>query len=277
MKEKSPKSNAAPSGNIHDEVREIWDSNADFWDEHMGEGNVTHRLVLEPLLDRLLELKKGEEVLEVACGNGQLARHMASRGARVTACDVSEGMLRHARARGIPAGSAIEFRNLDVTDTSALRAIGPKRFHAVVCNMALMDIPEIEPLAKALPDLLRSQGRFVFSVSHPVFNSTGVRKVFEEDEETQANSTDMPERSGVFVYRYGTPTTAKGLAMIGQPKAQYYFDRSISDLLRPFFQAGLRLDAFEELVAPAGAKVDSKFSWANFPQIPYVLVGRFWH
>lgn len=41
----------------------------------------------------------GLRVLEVACGNGYLARRMARRGAHVTAVDGSEGMTSCARER----------------------------------------------------------------------------------------------------------------------------------------------------------------------------------
>ena len=55
--------------------------NAAFWDERMGEGNDWHRLLIAPAQERLLALQRDELVLDVACGNGQFARHMARLGA----------------------------------------------------------------------------------------------------------------------------------------------------------------------------------------------------
>ena len=48
--------------------------------------------------------------------------------------------------------------------------------------MALMDIPDIVPLAEAVPRLLRPNAPFVFSTTHPCFNRLGVRLVAEREE-----------------------------------------------------------------------------------------------
>jgi SAM-dependent methyltransferase len=237
----------------------------------MGEGNLTHQHLVSPTMERLLDVSPGEQILEIACGNGQFARRLAGLGARVVATDFSEGMLAHARARSREFEGRIEYRQLDATDRHALRGLGPRRFGAVVCPMALMDMAEIEPLASELPDLFAEGGRFVFSVTHPCFNGTGMRRVVEDEDDEGT----MVERAGVFVYRYMTPTTTKGLAMIGQPAPQFYFDRPLSELLRPFLERGLVLDALEEPPFPPGLPTTRPMSWISFPEIPSILVGRF--
>ncbi|MFY9716972.1 MAG: class I SAM-dependent methyltransferase [Thermoplasmata archaeon] len=252
------------------EVREIWDANAAFWDERMGEGNSTHSLLVSPTMERLLELRPGQEVLEIACGNGQFARRLAQLGATILATDFSEAMLEHARQRTGASTAAIEYRRVDATDAKALRALGSRRFAAVVCPMAMMDMATIEPLASSLASLLTAGGRFVFSVTHPCFNGTGSRRVVEESDEAGT----VVGRSGVFVSRYATPTTAKGLAMIGQPRPQFYFERPLNALLRPFFAAGLALDALEEPMFPPELPAPRSMSWVAFREIPFVLVGR---
>ncbi|MCI4322427.1 MAG: class I SAM-dependent methyltransferase [Thermoplasmata archaeon] len=251
-------------------VRDVWDANADFWDERMADGNLTHRYLVAPPTERLLALQPGEEVLEIACGNGQFTRRLAQLGAKVLAVDFSEGMLRHARARSRTARGTIEYRRLDAADGQALRSLGTNRFAAVVCNMALMDMAEIAPLASALPTLLAEGGRFVFSVAHPCFNTGGMRRIVEDED---AGGT-MVDRAGVYVYRYLTPTTSKGLAMIGQPRPQYYFERPLSALLRPFLENGLALDGLEEPQFPPNVRGPKRMSWFSVPEIPYILVVR---
>ena len=81
----------------------------------------------------------------------------------------------------------------------------------------------------------------------------------------------------VKISRYITPTTAKGLGMIGQPVPQLYFDRPLSLILGACFAAGFVLDGLEEPVFPEGTEANRPFSWENFRDIPPVLVARLIH
>src|SRR5947208_1769190 len=91
--------NTEQSLDLNEETRRIWDQNATFWDERMGDGNDFQRLLVAPASERLLNLQPGETVLEIACGNGVFARHLARLGTHVVATDFSTQMLERARAR----------------------------------------------------------------------------------------------------------------------------------------------------------------------------------
>ena len=247
-----------------------WDVNAAFWDEQMGDdGNDFHLRLVRPAVERLLGSVAGSRVLDVACGNGLFARRLAELGALVTATDVSEPLLEHARRRGSAQAAGIEYLVCDATDARALLALGQGIFDAVVCNMALMDMAEIAPLASALPGLLAPGGRFVCSVTHPCFNRLGSRFVAE----AEYDAGEPVSRRGVLITRYLTPETGEGVAIDGQPVNHLYFDRPLSALLRPFLDAGLALDALEEPAFPAGEK-DAGLTWAGLPEIPPVLAAR---
>jgi SAM-dependent methyltransferase len=255
-------------GQQSDEVRARWDANADFWDERMGEaGNAFHLTVTRPALERLLGPMADARVLEIACGNGLFARRLAELGATVVATDFSAPMLERARRR--TAAPGIEFLELDATDPAALGAVPGAPFDAVVCTMALMDMAEVDPLARALPELLVPGGRFVFSTCHPAFNRVGTRFVAEHEDQEGRFVT----RRGVFVDSYLTPRRSEGVAMLGQPVTHLYFDRSLSGLLGPFLAAGLVLDGLEEPAFPA-ADAGEELNWSGLPEFPPVLVGR---
>lgn len=250
----------------------IWETNAAFWDERMGEGNSFQLLLVGPATERLLDLREGERILEVASGNGVMARRLAELGARMVATDVSPTFIERARARSTSSGDAIDYRVVDATSEEALRALGAGSFDAIVCNMALMDMAQIEPLMRAARTLLRpgDGARFVFSVQHPCFNSGDVRFVMEEDD----LGGELHVTRSVKISGYLKPEARLGLGMIGQPQAHYYFHRSLSALLGAAFAAGFVLDALEE---PAFAEPDPQarpLSWAQFTAIPPVLVAR---
>ena len=68
--------------NLHDEVHSAWDELSAFWDERMEAGTTWQRHVIQPSVERLLQLGPGERVLEIACGNGEFARRMSELGGR---------------------------------------------------------------------------------------------------------------------------------------------------------------------------------------------------
>lgn len=66
----------------------------------------------EAMLDRI-GLAEGDELLDVACGTGNLAIPAARRGARVTGVDITPSLLDVARADAEAAGLSIDFREGD--------------------------------------------------------------------------------------------------------------------------------------------------------------------
>ncbi|HOR01401.1 MAG TPA: methyltransferase domain-containing protein [Anaerolineae bacterium] len=253
-------------------AREAWNANAAFWDERMGEGNSFFRLLEWPATERLLQLQPGERVLDVACGNGLTSRLMAAAGAQVLAIDLAEEMIARARARTLEHGERIEYRVLDATDEAALLGLGEGRFDAALCNMALFDMAEIDPLMRALARLLRPGGRFVFSVLHPCFNHTRAAHVAEEED----HGGQVVTTYSVKVSGYLTPAVNAGVAMIGQPVPQPYFDRPLQVLLGACFAAGLVLDGLEERsFPPEDVGGNTPLSWnGRYSEIPPVLVAR---
>jgi 2-polyprenyl-3-methyl-5-hydroxy-6-metoxy-1,4-benzoquinol methylase len=255
------------------ETKRIWEGKAAFWDNRFGEGNAFHKVLVEPAMDRLLDLRPDEYVLEVGCGNGAYARHLAASGARVLATDLTDSFIERARARTVEHADRIEYRSLDATDPAALADLGDARFDAVVATMVLMDMPVIAPLFFALPRLLRPGGRFVFAVMHPCFNSDGAAMVVEEDWNEEGM---LSTRYAMKVSRYLGLRPGKGIGMIGEPEPHYYFHRPLSVLLRDAFRAGLVLDGIEEPSFPTSADTARarSLAWQNYTEIPPVLVAR---
>ena len=259
---------------LSQETVDIWDRNADFWDERMGEGNAFHKILIEPTQLKLLSPRAGERVLDIGCGNGQFARKMASLGADVMAVDAAPRMIENARGR-TPAeadyAERLQYEVIDASDEGAMLALGESGFDAAVATMVLMDVASIEPIARVVRRLLKPTGRMVFSIMHPCFNSTeGFAQIMERDE----TGGELVERLTVRVTRYIEPHTHKGLAMGGQPVPQNYFHRPLSALLGVFFNAGFVVDAIEEPVFPKDVPGDDGFGWLRYKDIPPVLSVR---
>ena len=243
-----------------DDVRQTWDALAGYWDERMTAGETWQRTLIAPSVERLLHVRPGERILELSCGNGEFARRMAELGATVLATDFSSAMLERARSYG----GDVEYRQVDATDEAALLTTGGEEsFDAAVSNMAVMDMITIEPMARALARLVAPGGRLVVSTTHPAFNSgDGIRITEETDDERGVVRTYSIKRSD-----YITPSVGKGVAVEGQPVAQWYFHRPLRMILEPFFDAGWVVDGLDEPVLPQPTPL--------FSEIPGVLVLRF--
>ncbi len=255
----------------NEETRQAWDANADYWDEKMGEGNDFVNLLEWPATLRLLEPQPGQQILDIATGNGLTTRRLAALGARVSAFDFSEELIKLARARTVP-DFRISFTVLDATDEEVLlHTFSEEKFDSALCNMALFDMADIEPLFRALPKMLKPGGRFVFSLMHPAFNNTSSVHMAEEmDVKGQIIST-----YSVKISRYMIPHQEHGAALRGQPRPQLYFERPLQYYLNLGFRNGFVLDGFEECAFPAGHPQANPLSWGgNFSEIPPVLVVR---
>ncbi len=240
----------APRAEPRDEAQAAWDANAAWWDEQIGpEGNLFHRAVIAPVTERLLDVRRGDLILDIACGNGQFSRRLADLGAQVVAFDATQVFIDRALSHSKDYVNSIQYQRLDATDAGALRNLGRGHFDAAVCNMALMDIPTIEPLAATLPWLLKLGGRFVFSVTHPCFNSGEFRKIIEEED----NDGELITSYAIKRHSYLEPIITRGIGIIGQPQPHLYFHRS------PFAH-GLTLDALTE---PAAARLSLRRSPAR--------------
>ena len=257
---------------LNDDGRELWNQKARFWDQLHGDaGNCFHRRLVEPSILQLLELRPGEAVLDIGCGNGALTRRLAQLGGEITAIDYSDGMLDTARARGTGPTDNIEYRLVDATDVDALLGLGLGRFDAIVCSMALMDIPIVAPIFDASSRLLRPDGRFVFATMHPAFNSNNPIFIHEKED----RDGTVSDYFGVKIREYLNVPPVLGSGAPGEPAPHYYYHRTLSELLGEAFAAGFILDALlEPSFAPEDADASDHLSWYKMWQIPPVLSGR---
>jgi 2-polyprenyl-3-methyl-5-hydroxy-6-metoxy-1,4-benzoquinol methylase len=253
-----------------EESLQIWRRIAAWWDQAIGEGNDFQRQLIMPVTDRLLAIRPGEWVLDACCGNGNYSRRLSRTGANVVAFDGAESFINVAKKRTTPDDGHVEYFLIDATDESAMKLLGENRFDAAVCSMAVMDLSKIAPLLNAVQFLLKPTGRFVFSISHPCFNSN------QSVMTAELINTDgkLEQIFGVKISQYLQNSTDLASGILHQPEPHYTFHRSISALLNECFAAGFILDGLEEPAYPSGAGQKNPFSWMKRPDIPPAMVFR---
>ena len=145
----------------------LWDSNAPSWAANFSEGgDFHHKYMILPEVYRLLDAQKDEKILDVACGEGNLARNLAKSGAKITGIDISK-MVDFAIEREKKDQLGINY--LKINALELMNEFEEASFDKVVCNMALMDIEDYKNTIKNISYVLKENGLFVFSITHPAF------------------------------------------------------------------------------------------------------------
>ncbi|KAM0258571.1 hypothetical protein ACHAQJ_003742 [Trichoderma viride] len=214
---------------LSQEAISSWETNAEVWDSGIGEqGNKYWKRLQEPSLRRLLgpSLRKpGCAALELATGNGLCARWLAHNGAAsIIATDGTSGMLEQAKKyMNAERAEKISFRKLDVTDANDFVPLVEKAaeiggFDIVLMNMAIMDVATLDPLADALPKLLKKDGVFVATILHPIFfTSTYSRKI---EVKINPRTADQEILLSKVIYEYLNVKPVKGVFVVGQETPQ---------------------------------------------------------
>jgi ubiquinone/menaquinone biosynthesis C-methylase UbiE len=216
-----------------------WADLAEWYDAKQGDtGDLWHRELIDPPLLALVGEVRGLRLLDLACGNGYLARRFARQGATVTAVDASAPTIERARARerAEPLGIAYS-----VSDATSIPGLADSTFDVVVCNMALMDMPDVVGPIREVARLLRPGGRLVASLCHPCFDVPDASSWLWERKEYE---TKMSRRVG----RYRRPFAGSSLWKV--PERPDFLTRSyhrpLSWYVRELWSAGLSVTAMEE-------------------------------
>jgi len=103
---------------------------------------------------------RGAEVLDVGCGGGLLSESLAVEGARVTAIDLADELIRVARLHRLESGLEIDYQ---LKPVEALAAERPGSFDAVTCMEMLEHVPDPAAIIRACATLLKPGGRLFVS------------------------------------------------------------------------------------------------------------------
>jgi len=253
---------------LNQQAHQAWEAKAEFWDNlHGDEGNNFHRHLVSPSAHQLLNIQAGEKVLDLGCGNGVFSRELVAKGADVIATDFSINLIEHAKARG----GNIDYRVMDATNVEQMQSLGENSFDAVVCNMALMDIADIDAVAQSVAHIMKPNGRFVFTMMHPCFNSPSIKFTLERDDSTG----EIVDTYALKVTEYTGVGAIQSVGAIGEPTGHTVFHRTISELINTMLNVNMVMNGIHEPIFPEGLSNDQPVSWYTIPSIPPVLACRF--
>ena len=232
-----------------------YDEIAEWYDEQVRAGDF-FTYVLAPLLELVGEVQ-GQCICDLACGQGQVARPLAARGAWVVGIDLSERLLEIARRQAATEGQPIVYRR---DDAQVGATLADESFDGVVCNLALMDIPDLQAVVRTVSRILRPRGWFVFSITHPFTQMPG------SDWVPQADGTVKRLTGDYFAEGFWRPADGPGVR--GRVGAHH---RTLSTYLNTLIQVGFRM---ERLVEPRATGPGTFRYHAAYEKLPPALIIR---
>ncbi|MBS1248490.1 MAG: 2-methyl-6-phytyl-1,4-hydroquinone methyltransferase [Chloroflexi bacterium] len=165
------------------------------------------RLRLQPGVQKILKtLPSNTRLLDLGCGNGELARVLARdvyRGSYV-GTDFSPNLLETAR-QDLPEDFSAQFYPLDLTTPDWQEHLPPLQFDFIFCFATLHHIPSREIRIKILENVrfrLKSGGKFIHS-NWQFLNSERLKKRVQPWEKVDLSPHDVDEGDYLLDWRRG--------------------------------------------------------------------------
>ena len=177
---RTPDASAGPAGGAADDAgarlrRGVWERQADWWRDTFTAG-ADPEYELEILPTIAAELAGCVRILDLGCGEGQVARHLLAASAPpafLAGIDVAAAQLAHATlaervpaapSRGRPAYVRGEGERLPYRDGS---------FDGVVCSLVIEHAEDVDAVLGEVARVLAPGGRFLLLVNHPLYQGSG--------------------------------------------------------------------------------------------------------
>lgn len=242
-----------------------WENSHSWYDKTVGEkGHYYHQSVIFPKALKLLELKKGDKLLDLACGQGVLSRQLPLQ-VGYLGVDASTSLIKQAKHYA-------STRNFLVGDVTQTLKTPEKDFSHATIILALQNIEHPQLVLRNASNHLKSQGKLLIVLNHPCFriprqSSWGI----DEAKKLQYRRVD----------RYLSPLKIPIQTHPGRQKDSqetWSFHHSLSDYSLWLKEEGFSIELIEEWVSDkqstgGHAKMENR-SRAEFPLFLTILASK---
>ncbi len=213
-----------------------WGGVADWYDGVVEHQDSYQKTVVLPNLLRMMKIKSGDRIFDIACGQGFFARAFASAGAHVVASDISSELIAIAQKSS---ASEIDFH---VASANECEFIAAESIDTITIILALQNIERVAPVMSAAVRALRHGGKMFLVLNHPVFRNPG-KSAWGWDEKTRTQFRRVDEY-----------LTEKKQAMQMHPGADptnvtFSFHRPLQLYVKHLARVGCAVTALEEWVS----------------------------
>jgi len=218
-----------------------WEKAADWYDRLLaGEGTYQKELILPNML-RLMNIRRGDAVLDLACGQGFFSKEFAKKGARVIGVDTSPALIDRARrpapgASAPPDPAALIFY---VTHGDSLPFLKNESIDKIAIVLALQNMEHIAGVFRECARVIARNGSLHVVINHPAFRiPQGSSWGWDEKEKMQYRRID----------RYLSESKVKIQTHPGDRPEDYTwsFHRPLQFYVKALHKAGFAVRALEE-------------------------------
>ena len=237
--------------------RRLWEEHASWWSEGLTEGaDPEYEDQIIPLA--VAEQGGADRVLDLGCGDGQIARALASSGVSVVGVDPTTNQIDVAAERaGGPvfaqAGAAV----LPFSDGA---------FDGVIACLVFEHIDDVDAAIGEVARVLRPGGRFTFMLNHPLLQTPGSGWIDD-------HMVDPPEqywRIGPYLVE------AETVEQVELGVHIRFLHRPLSRYLNALAAVGLVLERMDEPAPPERflAQAPEYFDAATVPRLLHLRLRR---
>lgn len=147
-----------------------WGKVADWYHETVEDRASYQRDLIMPNLLRLMDIKKGQKILDLGCGEGLFTRRFARAGAEVVAIDISKELVEIAQRASAEEGEQYAFHpRFFVSDAANIPMVASGSQDMVLINLALQNIEDATSTLKECARVLKAGGQLFIVLNHPAF------------------------------------------------------------------------------------------------------------
>lgn len=223
-----------------------WGKSAQWYDEFLSEQGTYQKDLILPNLLRLMEIKRGETVLDLACGQGFFSVEFAKAGAEVLGVDISKELVALANknigALALDQRRGIAFK---VSSADKLDFIDSGSIDKIAIILAIQNMENVQMAFKECARVLKPAGRLFMVMTHPAF------RVPKESSWGYDSSTSSGQAGGIIyrrIDRYLSELKSKIQMHPGDKPSEYTitFHRPMQFYFKSLSKAGFGVSRLEE-------------------------------
>lgn len=193
--------------------------------------------VILPNLLRFLDLKKDEQIYDLACGQGYFANVFAYLGAKVVASDLSKKLIETAKK------DSKEKVLFYITPAHRAQFLKDNTIDTIVIVLAIQNIENVNEVLVECKRILKKDGRIVLVLNHPAFRIPQASDWhFENGIQSRIVSKYLSESKISIDMTPGEKNPKKKISTIT-------FHRSLQYYMKLFSKNGLAITRLEEWIS----------------------------